>query len=149
MGESANADANRNDTGTEPGDGRTSGDGLDRRRVLTAVAAVVLVNVVGATPAILAGPDSAWFRSLATPALYPPPWAFGVVWTLLFTLLGVAVFLVAREGLDDRRVRVALGLFALQFVFNVAWTPTFFTFQMPTAALGVIAVLAALLVPTI
>jgi len=124
-------------------------DGFDRRDLLRALGLIVLVNVVGGLPAVLGGPDSAWFDALVKPAIYPPTWAFGVVWTLLFTLLGVAVFLVAREGLDDRRVRVALGLFALQFVFNVAWTPTFFTFQMPTAALGVIAVLAALLVPTI
>jgi len=127
----------------------TTPDGLDRRDFLWALAAVVLVNLLGGAPAVLNGPGSAWFDALVKPAIYPPGWAFGVVWTLLFTLLGVAVFLVAREGLAARRVQVALGLFALQFVFNIAWTPVFFTLQMPTAALGVIAVLALLLVPTI
>jgi len=127
----------------------TAGDRLDRRDLLWALAAVVLVNLLGGAPAVLGGPDSAWFESLTKPAIYPPSWAFGVVWTLLFTLLGVAVFLVARTGLDDRRVQVALGLFALQFVFNIAWTPTFFTLQRPLVALGVIGVLVVVLVPTI
>jgi len=149
MGESANADANRNDTGTEPGDGRTSGDGLDRRRVLTAVAAVVLVNVVGATPAILAGPDSAWFRSLATPALYPPPWAFGVVWTLLFTLMGVALALVWLDARRTRAGRVALALFVGQMVLNVAWTPAFFAAKNLLAGLVVIVALWPAVLATI
>lgn len=124
-------------------------DRFTRRDLLWALAAIVLVNLLGGLPAVLGGPQSAWFDALTEPALYPPGWAFGVAWTLLFTLMGVAVFLVAREGLDEPRVRVALGLFALQFVFNIAWTPTFFTLQMPLVALGVIAVLALLLVPTI
>jgi tryptophan-rich sensory protein len=124
-------------------------DSFDRRDLLRVLGLVVLVNLLGGLPAVLGGPDSAWFDALVKPAIYPPTWAFGVVWTLLFTLLGVAVFLLARERVGDRRVQVALGLFALQFVFNLAWTPTFFTLQMPLVALGVIAVLAVLLVPTI
>jgi len=124
-------------------------DRFTRRDLLWALAAIVLVNLLGAVPAVLGGPQSAWFENLVKPALYPPGWAFGVVWTLLFTLMGVAVFLVARGGLDERPVRVALGLFGLQFVFNVAWTPTFFVLQRPLAALGVIVALALLLVPTI
>ena len=124
-------------------------DRFTRRDLLWILGAVVLVNLLGGQPAVLGGPQSAWFEGLTKPALYPPGWAFGVVWTLLFTLMGVAIYLVAREGLAERRVRVALGLFALQFVFNIAWTPTFFTLQMPLVALGVIAVLALLLVPTI
>ncbi|PSP54128.1 hypothetical protein BRC74_02035 [Halobacteriales archaeon QH_7_68_42] len=83
------------------------------------LAGVVLVNVVGAAPAIIAGPDSAWFRSLAKPAIYPPGWAFGVVWTLLFTLMGVAVALVWLDGRGTRAGRVALALFAVQMVLNV------------------------------
>ena len=118
-----------------------SDGGFTRDRVLTAVVAVVLVNVVGALPALLAGPDSAWFGSLAKPALYPPPWAFGVVWTALFTLLGIAVALVYLAGAGRREVRVALAAFAGQMVLNVAWTPTFFAAQNLLAGLVVITAL--------
>lgn len=119
-----------------------------RDDTIKTILAVVAVNVVGAAPAVLGGPDAAWFESLAKPALFPPTWAFGVVWTLLFTLLGVAVYLVAREGLEERRVKVAVGLCSLQMAVNVAWTPTFFTSQ-PLAALGVVTVLDVLVVLTI
>lgn len=67
---------------------------LDRRDLVGFLAGVVLVNVVGAAPSVLTDPNSSWFQSLVKPAIYPPSWAFGVVWTALFTLLGVALYLV-------------------------------------------------------
>jgi tryptophan-rich sensory protein len=121
MGEPANA-TESSGTGGESG-------GVDRRRVLTGLAGVVLVNAAGAAPAVLSGPGSAWFQALAKPAVYPPSWLFGVVWTLLFTLMGVAVALVWLDARDTRAGRVALGLFAGQMVLNVAWTPAFFAAQ--------------------
>jgi len=110
------------------------------------LAAVVVVNVVGSVPAVLGGPDTAWFQSLTKPGLYPPPWVFGVVWPLLFTLLGVAVYLVWRTDAADRTT--ALGLFVAQMAFNVAWTPVFFRAQNLTLALGVVAVLLVLAAAT-
>jgi len=112
------------------------------------LASVILVNAVGAAPALLGGPESDWFRALEKPWFYPPGAAFGVVWTVLFTLLGVALYLVWREGTDDAAVRVALGLFALQFAFNVVWTPAFFLLQHLGLALAVIVVLFSLATAT-
>lgn len=121
---------------------------LARDDLPTVVAGVLLVNVVGAAPAVLAGPDSAWFRALEAPALYPPGWVFGVVWTALFTLLGVAVSLVWLSGPERRPVRLAVGLFALQMAVNVAWTPAFFAFENLLAGLVVIVSLWPLVVAT-
>lgn len=127
----------------------TGPSGLDRSDLPGILAAVVLVNVVGAAPTLLGGPGTAWFQALEKPWFYPPGWAFGVVWTLLFTLLGVALYLVYRQGVDDRAVRIALGAFVAQMAANVAWSPTFFSLQAPLAALGVIVVLDVLVVGTI
>ncbi|WP_123535815.1 TspO/MBR family protein [Halosimplex salinum] len=127
----------------------TVGAGRSGRRTIgTIVAGVVLVNLVGAAPAVLSGPGSAWFQSLAKPSIYPPGWLFGVVWTLLFTLAGVALALVwlADEG---RARRVALGLFAGQMVLNVAWTPAFFAAENLLAGLVVIVALWPALLATI
>ncbi|WP_277554376.1 TspO/MBR family protein [Halobaculum limi] len=121
----------------------------DRLDGLLGLAALVLaVNVVGGVPAVLGGPDSAWFEALTKPALYPPPWLFGVVWTTLFTLTGAAVWLLVRADASPER-RVAFGAFVLQFAFNVAWTPAFFQFQQIGVALGIIAVLVVLLTGTV
>ena len=119
------------------------------RDALTVLGFVALVNAVGASATLVGGPDSAWFRALDKPAIYPPPWVFGVVWTLLFSLLGVALFLVWRRGTDRRDVRVALTAFALQFVANLAWTPAFFAAQDLALALAVVVVLWVLVVATV
>jgi Tryptophan-rich sensory protein (mitochondrial benzodiazepine receptor homolog) len=105
---------------------------------------VVAVNAVGAAPAVLAGPDTAWFAALEKPVIYPPSVTFAVVWTALFTLQGVAVWLVAR-GSTGRRRTTTLVAFGLQFVVNLLWTPTFFGVQWITGALAV----AGLLVPAV
>ncbi|WP_435063524.1 TspO/MBR family protein [Halobaculum sp. EA56] len=112
------------------------------------LALVVAVNAVGAAPALLGGPDSAWFDALTKPALYPPSWSFGAVWTALFTLSAVAVWLLVRAEPTDAR-RLALAAFGAQFAVNLAWTPTFFTLRQIAPALGVIVVLAVLLAGTV
>ncbi|QPV64647.1 tryptophan-rich sensory protein [Halosimplex litoreum] len=140
---------------------RTIGSGgWGRERVLTIVAGVLLVNLVGAAPAVLSGPGSPWFQALAKPAIYPPPWVFGVVWTALFTLLGVAVALVwltdgrgtggpNTDGNGWTARRVALAAFVGQMVLNVAWTPAFFAAENLLAGLVVIVALWPAVVATI
>ena len=120
---------------------------LDRSDLPGIVVSVLLVNLVGGAPAVLAGPDSAWFRALAKPTIYPPSWLFGVVWTLLFTLLGVALYLVWRERNQTRSARLALGLFVAQMVVNVSWTLAFFGLESVELGLGVIVLLWLLVVP--
>ena len=118
----------------------------DRRDLLGALGAVVLVNLTGAAPAFVFGADTGW---IDRPWFFPPEWAFGVVWTLLFTLMGIALWLVWRRGIDRRPVQLAVGLFAAQMLVNVAWTPAFFGLQSPGLGLVVILVLWVLIVATI
>jgi len=111
--------------------------------------AVVICNAVGAAPALVTATGSgSWYDSLVRPALAPPNWVFGPVWTALFTLLGVAVYLVLRDGTGRQR-RVAFGLFVAQYALNVAWTLVFFGDQDITGGLVVIAALWVLIVATL
>jgi len=122
---------------------------VDRRDLVGAAIAALLVNLIGASGVVFTTPESAWFQSLTLPWFYPPTWAFGVVWTLLFTVIGLAAYLIYRAGTDRSDVRLALGLFVLQMVVNVAWSPAFFELQAPGLALGVIGVLWLLIVATV
>jgi benzodiazapine receptor len=97
---------------------------------------VVLVNVVGASPAFLFGADTGWIDDSAW--YFPPAVAFPIAWTLLFTLMGVSVFLVYRAGTARRDVRIALAAFGVQMVLNVAWTPVFFGLRRPGAGLAIV-----------
>lgn len=107
---------------------------------------VLGVNVLGAAPALLVGSDTGW---IDRPWFYPPEVLFPVVWTLLFTLMGIALFDVWRREGAGRERRVAFAAFAVQFAVNLAWTPLFFGLQRPDLGLVVIAVLWVAILATI
>ncbi|WP_136717596.1 TspO/MBR family protein [Halorientalis salina] len=122
----------------------------DRRPKLSLALSVLVCELVGASGALVSGSGvSVWYPSLVKPAFNPPAWVFGPVWTALFALLGVAAWLVWRAGLDRRAVRVALALFAAQYVVQVAWSGVFFGLRNPLGGLVVIAVLWAGIVATV
>lgn len=116
-----------------------------RDDLLLAATFVLGVNALGALPSAFIGADTTWFDE---PWFFPPDIAFPVVWTLLFSLLGVALFLVWRTDAGRKRTR-ALTAFAIQFVLNLAWTPAFFGLQRPDLGLLVIGLLWLAVVGTV
>lgn len=98
---------------------------------------VPLVLLIGFTAGQLGGPDTAWFAGLDKPAIYPPPVAFGIVWTILFVLIGLALALVASAwGAPGRGI--ALAAFAVHFIGTQSWTAVFFGMQDMVSGLMVL-----------
>lgn len=94
------------------------------------------------------GPGNPWFDALEKPAIYPPPGVFGLVWTVLYLLMGAAgAIIAAARGARGRGV--ALAVFAAQLVLNLLWSPVFFGLHQITAALVVIAALDLAVIATI
>jgi benzodiazapine receptor len=90
------------------------------------VAAVVGTELVGAASALASGTDfRPYFDALRKPPLTPPAVVFGPAWTTLYLLMGVAAWLVWRQGIE-RQSALALGLFAAQLLLNAAWSVLFF-----------------------
>ncbi len=75
----------------------------------------------------------AWYANLNKPTWNPPGWLFGPVWTTLYITMGVAAWLVWCEG-GWTAQRRPLGMFVVQWVFNVLWTPLFFGIHRPDLA---------------
>lgn len=119
--------------------------GLSRRETLILGGSVVGVNLLGALPAVFFPTDTDWF---VQPWFYPPEIVFPVVWTLLFSLLGIAFFLVWQTN-PGRKRRLAVTAFAVQFALNLAWTPAFFGLQRPGLGLVIIGALWVAIVGTI
>jgi tryptophan-rich sensory protein len=117
-----------------------------RSDVLTALGFVVGVNAVGASPSLVFGADTGW---IDRPWFFPPDIAFPIVWTTLFSLMGIALFLVWSGGTEKRNVRVALSTFAAQFALNLVWTPVFFGLRRPDLGLVVIVMLFFAIVATV
>jgi tryptophan-rich sensory protein len=84
---------------------------------------------------------STWYPTLVKPWFTPPAGVIPAVWILLFTLMGVSLFLVWREGLNRSEVKLAIYVFAAQLVVNILWSAAFFGMRSPLAGLVVIIVL--------
>ena len=75
-----------------------------------------------------------WYPTIAKPSWTPPEWVFGPVWTLLYTMMGAAAWVVW-SGKGFSGARGALGLFGVQLALNALWSVIFFGLRMPGAAL--------------
>ena len=76
-----------------------------------------------------------WYASLAKPPIAPPGWFIGAVWTVLYLLMGIALFLVLERGRDLPGVGKGIALFAIQLALNVLWSVLFFGLRSPLLAL--------------
>jgi len=110
-----------------------------------AIVAVVVIELLGGVSGWLSnsGYGNAWFDSLEKPSFMPPGWAFGVVWPILYALLGIAVAMILAEPPSPRR-QAALTLFFIQLVMNFAWSPVFFALHDIKLAKVLIFAMAAL-----
>lgn len=75
-----------------------------------------------------------WYPVLVKPALNPPAWIFGPVWTTLFLLMGYALFLVWKDE-NAKNKRLAYSAFGIQMVLNALWSIIFFGLHSPGGAL--------------
>ena len=67
-----------------------------------------------------------WYAFINKPTFTPPNWVFAPAWISLFTLMGIAAFLVWRKGLQTPGVKRALIIFLLQLGLNSLWSIVFF-----------------------
>ncbi len=91
----------------------------------------------------------AWYLTLQKPAFTPPGWIFGPVWTLLYLMMGIALYLIWKRAGSGAEVRGAVTLFAFQLLLNVAWSAVFFGRQSPLGGLLIIVALWLTLALTI
>jgi tryptophan-rich sensory protein len=84
--------------------------------------------------------QSDWYAQLYRPPWSPPNWVFGPVWTLLYTLMAIAAWLVWRKR-AVHGASIPLLLFGVQLALNVLWSVIFFGLRLPALAAGEIVLL--------
>jgi translocator protein len=92
---------------------------------------------------------STWYVTLNKPSFNPPNWLFGPVWTTLYVLMGVGLYLVWKKPDDTIGRNIAITIFFIHLVFNFFWSFIFFAWQKPNFAFVEIVMLWLSIVATI
>ncbi len=90
-----------------------------------------------------------WYAGLKKPPYTPPNWVFGPVWTTLYILMGISVFLVWRNGLAVHGALIAFTLFWIQLAFNALWSVIFFGMKSKGGGVVIIIVLWLFILATL
>ncbi len=102
----------------------------DKQKILKLIFSLILPLLVGGVSGFLIRNDvnGEWFNTLSKPSLNPPGYLFGPVWTTLYILMGVSMFLIWNTPKTELRQK-ALTVFGIQLFFNFWWSILFFTFH--------------------
>jgi len=94
---------------------------------LKLIISITLCLVIGFTSSFFTKTSlGSWYTKLKKPSFNPPNWLFGPVWTLLYILMGVTLYI-----LWINNAKLALAFFIAQLVLNFFWTFIFFNLQAP------------------
>ncbi len=105
--------------------------------------ALLLLNLLVAAVGgwFTASSVGSWYQTLHKPALNPPDWVFGPVWTVLYAMMALAAWCVWRRAGGWRRAAGAGVAYLLQLALNLFWSVVFFGWRSPSGALVVIVLL--------
>ncbi|HSW77891.1 MAG TPA: TspO/MBR family protein [Candidatus Chromulinivoraceae bacterium] len=93
-------------------------------KLLISVIISLSAGVIGSLATVSAIPT--WYSHLEKPLLNPPNWVFGPVWTALYILMGVSLYLVWTAVGKKKAKQQAYLAFAVQLLLNVLWSVMFF-----------------------
>lgn len=119
----------------------------DRRPWLALIGWIALAQLAGALGSFASIGARDFYAELVKPAWAPPGAVFGPVWLALYTLMGIAAWLVWRER-ERAPTRNALTLFVAQLVINAGWSWAFFRLQAGGIAFAWIVVMIVFVVAT-
>lgn len=77
---------------------------------------------------------NSWYSNLNKPIFNPPSWVFGPVWTLLYLLMGISLYIILRKGLKTRNQKRGVYIFGVQLALNSLWSILFFGLKSPLLA---------------
>jgi len=108
---------------------------MGKSQIFKLILSLILTMGTGAVAGIFTGQSvSGWYATLNQPSFNPPNWVFGPVWSTLYFLMGISLWLVWKQKPSGERNRAIL-LFSAQLVLNFLWSFLFFYFHLIGAAL--------------
>jgi tryptophan-rich sensory protein len=103
---------------------------MKTKEIISLIVAIITCEAAGIVGSIFtASKIPTWYKGLIKPALNPPSWVFGPVWTTLYLLMGIALYIIWKKGLNTEGVKFALTIFAVQLILNALWSIVFFNME--------------------
>ena len=111
---------------------------------------ILICEAVGIMSGLLSQTNmNEWLATLNKPSWNPPSWLFGPVWSILYALMGLALWIIWKSHFDETSKRIALIIFALQLFLNFWWSLLFFRFHSPALALADILLMIVVITITV
>ena len=122
---------------------------MNKRSILILALALLLCLGVGYLGSLVTVKEiPTWYATLVKPSWTPPPPVFPVVWTTLYILMAISLWLLATSNPSPER-RTALIAFFVQLALNAMWSPVFFGLHATRAALAIILALIVAIIACI
>lgn len=96
----------------------------------TLVISILIPLLIGGLAGFISRNSMSSFEQLIKPPLSPPGWLFPIVWTILYTMMGFASYLIYTSDAPKETIEHALRLYGWQLIFNFFWSIWFFNFQL-------------------
>jgi translocator protein len=120
------------------------------RSILLLAGCIIMPLVIGFVGALFTTPNiPIWYAFLNKPWFNPPNWLFAPVWTILYILMGISLWLVIKDGFSKPGVFKATYLFVAQLLVNLLWSVVFFGMHSLSGGFVIILLLIILIFETI
>ena len=99
-------------------------------KILISIAACLIIGFLSG----MATTDSinSWYVNINKPSFNPPNWIFGPVWSILYTMMGIAAGLIWHEGIERVDVKAALYVFCFSNYFECCMVDYLFWNEKPS-----------------
>ena len=103
---------------------------MNAKNLIAAISCIAIPLLTGGIAGYITSDDSggSWYHSLQKPTFQPPGWVFGPVWTTLYLLMGISLFLIWKSA-PTRERTIALAVFGIQLTLNFFWSLIFFQWK--------------------
>lgn len=110
---------------------------------------IIIAQAAGAIGSIFTAPNiPVWYEMLVKPEWNPPSWVFGPVWISLYTLMGIAAYLIWKKR-GEPGAKIALWVYGIHLILNTLWSIIFFGMRNPGLAfMEILVLLASILLTT-
>ncbi len=123
---------------------------IDLRNIKKLIISILIPLLVGGLSSYITGDSMELYNDLIKPSFAPPGDIFGIVWPILYVLMGIAVYRVWKYGEDREEVKSALVFYAMQLILNFMWPIIYFKLGLRGFALiEIILLLIVVIITTV